>query len=392
MAATMEVLSVGAGEILARQGDAAEKFFVLQSGAVGARLVPESKVSKDDAILESDELFRWDEQGMIVGAESVMNGRYVESIVATGDATLLCIPSEGDALRKVLLSNPKLGLAFLRMLARRLIQSNESMTSAQMASKRLTGELEGYYRDFFRIVTDINKEADGEREIIDALSEAKNCKTFSTGQALSGQDEEDRLEMNRVIEEYEMSGNQHKLKRGDALFREGDTGTAMFIVVKGRLEAYVEGIKAADIMEGDTTGEITVLLPDQKRTAEVIAAENTTVAIIPGKQIEALCGAQPAIMLQIARSLTRKLEQNFAIVSKSHDKQRTSVSRYLGKDGVNPEKDYQDLAKKLDQLIEELDLTELLRPYDQLERGAERIQHAKERYVEWLEADRAAAG
>lgn len=389
MPASMEMLNAKSGDVIARQGDAAEKFYVLQSGSVRAHLVPESQRNDDAAINQSDSVFTWDEQGLILGAESVVNGQYLESLVCQQDASLVIVPANGDGLRKVLLSNAKTGLGFLRMLARRVIQSNDSMTAAQTASQRLSSELESYYRDFYRIVTEIEKDADGEREIIAVLSDAKVSKTFSMGQGLSGAKDEERLEINRVVEEYEMTGNQHKLKRGDALFREGDDGGAMFMVVKGKLESFVEGQKAADIMEGDTVGEISVLLPGQKRTAEVIATENTTVAIVLGAQLEMLCGAQPAIMLQIARSLTRKLQANFDTVAKSRDKSRTSVTRYLAKEGVNPEKDYKELAKKIDELIEELDLTELLRPYDQLERGAEKIAAAKERYVEWIEASRA---
>ncbi|MCA8939109.1 MAG: hypothetical protein KDB07_04850, partial [Planctomycetes bacterium] len=71
-------------------------------------------------------------------------------------------------------------------------------------------------------------------------------------------------------------------------------------------------------------------------------------------------------------------------VSDREAREKAAIDKFLGKEGLDPEADYRELAGQIDRLIEELDLTSLLQQFDQLERGADKIAELKEEYAKWL--------
>lgn len=384
MASAMELKTFSKDDVLARQGDPAECLYVLQRGAFSAKLVKDK--DDDEAIKREEAVETWDGVGEIVGTSSVLCGHRIETLVAAEDADVLVVPIKGAELINRFKQSPKIALGFGRMLARKVKSANASLTSTQSGIARLEQDLSRIYTNFYDIITTISKDAEGDDLVLDALKDAKGCKTYRTGQGLAGDQEDDAVKMTRVIESYEMTGKQHKVKKGEALCRTGDPGNSVFIVMKGKLAVVIDGSKVGEIQTGETVGEIAVLLGEnQTRTADLVAEENTVVGIIPGDQFEKLTAVQPAMLIQILNALIKRVERNYATLADHEAQEKKSVTRFLGKKGVDLEGDYKSLEDKIGELIEEYDLP-LYREVDLLERGVEKITTLKEKYAEWLEA------
>jgi CRP-like cAMP-binding protein len=291
-------------------------------------------------------------------------------------------------LLKQFATQPKVALGFGRSLARKVMKANASLTGAQSGVARLGQDLERIYTSFFDMVKGMQKDADGEPDILEALNAARGTKTYGLGQRLLGDDDESggALGVTRVIESYEMQGKQHKLKRGEALCRQGDPGNSMFVVMSGKLGVVINGTRVGEIGVGEMVGEISVLLgsTSQPRTADLVAEDKTTVGIIPGDQFAKLVTVQPTMLISILARCANRIENNYAVIADREGREKAFVQKFLGpKAGADPEADYRALAKKLERLIEDNDYP-LYREFDLLERGAEKIAGFKEKYAHWL--------
>lgn len=386
MPAAVELRDVPAGEVLARQGEDAKSLFVLYEGELSAKLASEEVRKADPSLRNATRVEVWDEPETIIGTESMLVGHYVESVVAQEDSKVMVLPMSQPHLLKTFASAPQLALAFGRSLARKVMKANSSLSGAQSAVTRLGQDLERIYTSFFDLVKGMLKDAEGEDTVMEVCNAAKGTKTYGYGQRLLGEDGgSEGPGVSRVIEAYEMQGKQHKLKRGEALCRQGDPGNSMFVVMSGKLGVVINGNRVGEIGVGEMVGEISVLLggESQPRTADLVAEDKTTVGIIPGDQFGKLVTAQPAMLLSILGRLANRVENNYAVIADREGREREIVKKFLGKADTDPEADYRSIAAKVEQLIEEYDYP-LYREFELLERGAERIATFKEKYAHLL--------
>lgn len=97
-----------------------------------------------------------------------------------------------------------------------------------------------------------------------------------------------------------------RLWSGEALFRQGDIGTSMYIVVNGRLQIVLEEPEKGgeevigEIGAGETAGEF-ALLTDDVRSATLYASRDTDVVEITRPVFESLIREHPRAMAEIAR-------------------------------------------------------------------------------------------
>ena len=109
------------------------------------------------------------------------------------------------------------------------------------------------------------------------------------------------------IERLAAGTTRRRLKRGDALFREGDRPAGFYVVVHGRIGLY-GGKRLADVIaEGRSFGEAVMFL---ERPAIVTAAALTDalVLLIAKETVLAEIGRSPAFARRIIVALARKLE------------------------------------------------------------------------------------
>ncbi len=105
---------------------------------------------------------------------------------------------------------------------------------------------------------------------------------------------------------------QH-LPGGDTLFRQGDTGDSLYIVIAGRLRVFTENPIQGEQFIGEVgfaevLGEMAILT-EEPRSATVRAIRDTELLRLSREAFERLLNSNPQVMLQIARVIIGRLRQ-----------------------------------------------------------------------------------
>ena len=100
-----------------------------------------------------------------------------------------------------------------------------------------------------------------------------------------------------------------KVKKGDVVFREGDPGEHMYILLSGTLSAYVaqpDGTQRRmfDIKPGDFFGEMSIIA-NEPRSATLTATENTEIMALPGIDFYRIIFELPMIGVKMLRAISQ---------------------------------------------------------------------------------------
>lgn len=116
----------------------------------------------------------------------------------------------------------------------------------------------------------------------------------------------------RALRELADAGSWLQLRGGDRLFRIGEPGDALYLVVQGRLRAVRplpgdEGDRlVGEIGLGETVGEIAVLT-GEARTAEVFALRDSWLLRISREAFERQMHRHPEAMFRVMRLIVRRM-------------------------------------------------------------------------------------
>jgi CRP-like cAMP-binding protein len=101
------------------------------------------------------------------------------------------------------------------------------------------------------------------------------------------------------------------------VFREGEMGDALFVIVRGRIEIASGGERLAELGPGEAFGEMAVL-DEVPRSATATAAEETEVLRIGSEEFYEILHEQVEIAEGVIRMLTRRLREADAAIQKLH--------------------------------------------------------------------------
>lgn len=105
------------------------------------------------------------------------------------------------------------------------------------------------------------------------------------------------------------------IQPGEVLFREGEWGGTLYLVLEGRLDV-LKGIdtpderKIADAWPGDFLGEMSLLIPGNVRTASIRAAEQSHLWAMTHDDFSDLLYRQPKVAFTMVQSLTKRLDES----------------------------------------------------------------------------------
>jgi len=102
-----------------------------------------------------------------------------------------------------------------------------------------------------------------------------------------------------------------RINVGDTLYRQGEAGNCLHVVLTGRLQVRVANREGSERIvaypqPGDVVGEI-ALLSGTGRAATIIAIRDATLAAIARKDIDALIAQEPQVFSNIARMIIARL-------------------------------------------------------------------------------------
>lgn len=105
----------------------------------------------------------------------------------------------------------------------------------------------------------------------------------------------------RIVEEVDLAA-------GETLFREGDPGDCLYIVVEGELRVSSGDRTLVLLGPGKIVGELALLDPEP-RSASVAASRDALLFRIDKEPFDEVMADRPEIALGIIRSLARRIRQ-----------------------------------------------------------------------------------
>lgn len=114
----------------------------------------------------------------------------------------------------------------------------------------------------------------------------------------------------------------YEVEKGNAVFREGQKGTFLCLLVEGRIDVMKEGDerelkKISTIRPGKTMGEMSIV-DEMPYSATAMAAEKVTLVLITKMNFDRLLDEQPLLGIklfrQIARLISLRLRQTTGIL------------------------------------------------------------------------------
>jgi CRP/FNR family cyclic AMP-dependent transcriptional regulator len=118
----------------------------------------------------------------------------------------------------------------------------------------------------------------------------------------------------KELKDLARSAQERHYSPGTALFKQGDTGTGLYILTAGkvRIVQATDPDKPEEVIgtagPGDVLGEM-ALLDDLPRSASVIAEEETTAMLLPIWDFRMVIHNQPEIAIKLLAVMSRRLRK-----------------------------------------------------------------------------------
>ncbi|KXK14786.1 MAG: cyclic nucleotide-binding protein [Chloroflexi bacterium OLB14] len=156
-----------------------------------------------------------------------------------------------------------------------------------------------------------------------------------------------KLDLFKLVNELPM----YKFKQGEFLFREGEHGDSLFILMEGKLE-IVLGADTKDEMilntctSGQCVGEMSLIMPEGTRTASARLKENSIVRVMTREKFNELLKQHPQIAYSMVEIMSERLDSSNEtsfndLVAKNHalqkayDELKAAQAQIIEKDASN---------------------------------------------------------
>ena len=103
-------------------------------------------------------------------------------------------------------------------------------------------------------------------------------------------------------------GKPRTYATGAVIVKEGSTGTALYVILRGRVRVERDGQAVGELKPNDFFGELS-LIEDEPRSASVLAAEETECLLFPAWEFRALLDEHPQIAVPIMKALIGRLHR-----------------------------------------------------------------------------------
>jgi CRP/FNR family transcriptional regulator, cyclic AMP receptor protein len=112
---------------------------------------------------------------------------------------------------------------------------------------------------------------------------------------------------------------------GTAIITQGGDDNDVYLIVAGSFDIVVNNRVVAGRFPNDHVGEMAAVQHTQRRSATVVAREDSVVVRFTGAQLAGLGQKHPEIWRRFAKELARRLEQRNALVTAVSDKIRVFI-------------------------------------------------------------------
>jgi predicted acylesterase/phospholipase RssA/CRP-like cAMP-binding protein len=140
---------------------------------------------------------------------------------------------------------------------------------------------------------------------------------------------------------------------GDWLFRQGDEGSALYLLVRGRLHVFREKPEPTppqllgEVVPGESVGEAGIL-SGQKRSASIRAIRDSLLIRISRKSFETLSASHPELIMKLASHVSRLLQSSHAGPGAAAARRLSSITLLPLTDSVRSKEFCRSLAASLE--------------------------------------------
>lgn len=99
------------------------------------------------------------------------------------------------------------------------------------------------------------------------------------------------------------------LKRGQAIFRKGESSRDMYYILSGEVSIFQDGKLLKKLGSGDYFGEMSFLTEEVRNADAYAEAENTRIVVITQDNMETILMEEPRISLDFLRQMASRLQQ-----------------------------------------------------------------------------------
>ena len=111
------------------------------------------------------------------------------------------------------------------------------------------------------------------------------------------------------------TAKERSFEAGTAIIKEGQTGRGFYLLLSGSAEVRKGSRVLATMASGDYFGEMSLLLEDTPRTADVVALEPTTCLVLTSWDLKALIKSHPEVGVEMMAELAKRLRNTDATLS-----------------------------------------------------------------------------
>lgn len=109
------------------------------------------------------------------------------------------------------------------------------------------------------------------------------------------------------------SGLILKLPKDKILFYEGDKGDSLYLILKGKVKAFLLSEEGREITlsilgEGELVGEMALFDVEEKRTATVMTLEDSEFFILSGDKFIQVVESYPKVAINVIKTLSKRLK------------------------------------------------------------------------------------
>ena len=112
----------------------------------------------------------------------------------------------------------------------------------------------------------------------------------------------------RVRRRLAQIGKRRTYAADEVIVKEGSTGTALYVILSGRVRVERGGAQVGELGPGDFFGEL-ALIEEEPRSASVLAVDETECLLFPAWEFRALLDEQPQIAVAIMRALIERIHR-----------------------------------------------------------------------------------
>lgn len=128
-----------------------------------------------------------------------------------------------------------------------------------------------------------------------------------------------------LAEELATRADLLEVAEGEAIISQGGDDNDLYLIVAGSFRIVINGRDVASRGRGDHVGEMVILEPSQRRSADVVASEPGLVAKFRYIDIIDVASRYPEIYRVMARTLARRLLERNKLVGQHREKIRVFI-------------------------------------------------------------------